>query len=613
MALRATGPGALANRDGSGWTYCARTLTLGTLAAATLLSGTALATHAAAAGVAENVIVRGQAGCAATVATTVTQLGGTVRRPLGILDGAAVTLGANRLAALRSAPCVASVTPDGTVTLSSIGGYDPTADVGSLYNTEQIIGAQAAWQKGHTGQNVGVALIDTGVSPVQGLTSNGKLFNGPDLSFASQTPALRYLDEVGHGTHMAGIIAGRDPANPWGGYVGDTSDFLGVAPDARIINVKVADESGAVDVSQVLAGIDWVVQHRNTGNANIRVINLSFGTNSTQSYILDPLAFAAEVAWKSGIVVVASAGNNGASSSGLNDPAYDPFLIAVGAADTQGTLTTADDTVASFSSTGTGSRAPDLVAPGVHIESLRDPGSQIDLNYGSTATVGDRFFLGSGTSQAAAVVSGAAALVLGQHPDWSPDDVKFALTQSATKLPNQPGTAQGSGELNVAAALQLKVSRGHNQQYNLPATGLGTLDGARGGVYVTANGVALTGQQDIMGNSFNSATMALSEANQSSWSGGTWNGAGWAGAGWAGAGWASTTWAGAGWAGAGWAGAGWAGSTWTGAGWAGAGWAGAGWAGAGWAGAGWAGAGWAGAGWAGAGWAGAGWADASWS
>ena len=609
------GPGALAHTDGSGWTRCARTLAIGTLAAATLLSGTALATRAAAAGVSrpEKVIVRGQAGCAASVATTVASLGGTVRRSIGIIDGAAATVSVRSSGGAARGPCVASVTPDGSVTLSSIGGYDPTADVGSLYNTEQIIGAQVAWHAGHTGQNVGIALIDTGVAPVQGLNAPGKLFNGPDLSFASQSPALTYNDEVGHGTHMAGIIAGRDQATRPARTPAIPADFIGVAPDAHIVNVKVADEQGAVDVSQVLAGIDWAVQYRNSNNMNIRVINLSFGTNSAQSYVLDPLAYAAEVAWKSGVVVVASAGNNGAGSSGLNDPAYDPFLISVGAADTQGSLNPANHTVASFSSTGSATRGPDLVAPGVHIESLRDPGSQIDVHYGATATVGGRFFLGSGTSQAAAVVSGAAALVLGQHPDWSPDDVKYALTQSATWLPNQSWSAQGNGELNVAAALRLKVNKGHNGQWFIPATGLGSLDASRGGVDVTSNGVALTGEQDIMGNSFNSASMALAEASRSAWNNGTWNGAGWAGAGWAGAGWAGAGWAGAGWAGAGWAGAGWAGSTWTGAGWAGAGWAGAGWAGAGWAGAGWAGAGWAGAGWAGAGWAGAGWADASWS
>jgi serine protease AprX len=625
MALEAAAPRALAHTDGSGWTRCARTLAISTLAAATLLSGTALATRAAAAGVSrpETVIVRGQAGCAGAVATTIAGIGGRVTHSIGILNGAVAVVNSDRLSALRAAPCVAAVTPDGSVTMSSIGGYDPTASVGSLYNTEQIVGAQAAWADGATGQNVGVAVLDTGVSPVQGLNAPGKLVNGPDLSFASQSPALTYLDEVGHGTHIAGIIAGRDQTAPSNGggkhhnsnsYAGDTSNFNGVAPDARIVNVKVADEQGAVDVSQVLAGIDWVVQHRNDGSVNIRVLNLSFGTNSTQSYILDPLAYAAEIAWKSGIVVVTSAGNNGAASNGLNDPAYDPFLISVGAADTNGSLDTSQHTVAAFSSNGTTARTPDVVAPGVHIASLRDPGSQIDLNYGATATTGSRFFLGSGTSQAAAVVSGAAALLVGQNPGWSPDQVKYALTASATPLANQAATAQGSGEINVEAALGIKMKKKtpYTQMF-LPATGLGSLDASRGGVDVTSNGVALTGEKDIMGNSFNSATMAAAEATQAAWNDGTWNGAGWAGAGWAGAGWAGAGWAGVGWAGAGWAGAGWAGSTWTGAGWAGAGWAGAGWAGAGWAGAGWAGAGWAGAGWAGAGWAGAGWAGAGWA
>jgi serine protease AprX len=635
QAVGAAGPRVLPNTDGSGWTRCARTLAIGTLAAASVLSGGALATRAAAAnaGRPQHVIVRGQAGCAASVATTITSMGGTVTRSIGILDGAAATVGSDRLSALRAAPCVAAVTPDGTVTMSSIGGYDPTADVGSLYNTEQIIGAQAAWAAGATGQGVGVALIDTGVAPVQGLNGPGKLINGPDLSFDSQTPALMYNDEVGHGTHMAGIIAGRDQPRAPKGYVGDTNDFNGVAPDARIVNVKVADEQGAVDVSQVLAGIDWVVQHRNDPKLNIGVLNLSFGTNSLQSYILDPLAFAAEVAWKSGIVVVASAGNNGAASNGLSDPAYDPFLISVGAADTQGSLNMANHTVASFSSNGTTTRTPDLVAPGAHIASLRDPGSEIDLAYGSTATTGTRFFLGSGTSQAAAVVSGAVALLLSRFPNATPDQVKYALTASATPLPNQPATAQGAGELNLQTLIKMNLKPGPATQRFQPATGLGSLDASRGGVDVTSNGVALTGEQDIMGNAFNSAAMAAAEAKQSAWGNcatvpsappppgptqstcqvGTWNGAGWAGAGWAGAGWAGTAWQGAGWAGAGWAGAGWAGSTWNGAGWAGAGWAGAGWAGAGWAGAGWAGAGWAGAGWAGAGWAGAGWADFSWS
>ena len=194
-----------------------------------------------------------------------------------------------------------------------------------------------------------------------------------------------------------------------------------MAPDARIVNVKVADESGAVDVSQVLAGIDWVVQHRNDNGINIRVLNLSFGTSSTQSYILDPLAFAAEVAWKSGIVVVASAGNNGAASNGLSDPAYDPFLISVGAADTQGSLNHGQPHCRCLLQQRHAPRAPPTSSPpACTSRACATPARRSTWRYGATATTGTRFFLGSGTSQAAAVVSGAAALILERSTPTQP-------------------------------------------------------------------------------------------------------------------------------------------------------------------------------------------------
>src|SRR5207248_10323584 len=129
-----------------------------------------------------------------------------------------------------------------------------------------------------------------------------------------------YVDNYGHGTHIAGIIAGN------GGAKG--SDYNGVAPDARLLNVKVADAGGAVDVSQVIAALDWVVQHRTDNGLNVRVLNLSFGTDSSQVYVLDPLAYAAEVAWRRGIVVVAAGGNDGKNNNSLADPAYDPYLLA---------------------------------------------------------------------------------------------------------------------------------------------------------------------------------------------------------------------------------------------------------------------------------------------
>jgi serine protease AprX len=206
----------------------------------------------------------------------------------------------------------------------------------------------------------------------------GKIVNGPDLSFESQASNLRDLDTYGHGTHMAGIIAGRADAAVAGRYAGDSTNFLGVAPDARIVSVKVADAMGAADVSQVIAAIDWVVHNRTTGGLNIRVLNLSFGTNTAHPYTIDPLCHAVEAAWKKGITVVAATGNAGfykaPGGPGLTSPARDPYVLSVGAADTMKTLSTGDDQVASFSSSGVGgsggTKNPDIGGARVPLRGL---------------------------------------------------------------------------------------------------------------------------------------------------------------------------------------------------------------------------------------------------
>jgi serine protease AprX len=559
----------------------------------------------------EAVIVRGDSpGCTSTVAAEVDALGGRMTRQLDILGGGSALLPAGAANALSDSACVAAVTPDSRLTLDSIGGYDPTSDVGSLYSTEQIIGAQNAWSHAYTGQGVGVALIDTGVAPVQGLNGAGQVVNGPDLSFDSQSSLLTNNDEFGHGTHMAGIIAGNDSYGAGTTYAGNSSQFTGVAPDSHIVSLKVGDEHGMVDVSQVIAAIDWLVQHRNDNNLNVRVLNLSFGTDSTQSYQLDPLAFAAEVAWRSGIVVVASAGNQGSASAGLNDPAFDPYVVAVGAADTQGTLNTSAHTVASFSSAGNGTRNPDLVAPGVHIASLRDPGSYLDTLYGSTATLSsnNRFFRGSGTSQAAAVVSGAAALLVSAHPGATPDQVKYALTTTATALSNQPANLQGNGELNIAKAVNAKLPGGLVRQSFVQSTGTGSLDSSRGSLHLIANGVTLSGEKDIFGNTFNTTTMAQAEANSTAWSGGTFNGTAWSGTAWSSTGWSGTAWSGTAWSGTAWSGTAWSGSVWTSTGWSSTGWSSTGWSSTGWS-----GTAWSSTGWSTTGWSTTGWSDYDWS
>ena len=206
-------------------------------------------------------------------------------------------------------------------TWGATSAYDPAADANSMYNTTLYNGAQAWWNAGYTGAGVDVALIDTGVSPVEGLAAPGKILYGPDLSLESQAPNLHNLDTNGHGTFMAGLIAGHDSTLTAPYASAPASAYRGIAPDARIVSVKVGVADGGVDVSQVIAAIDWVIQHRNDDGLNIRVINLSYGTNSTQDYTVDPLAYAAEQAWKNGIVVVAAGGNYGFQSHMNNAPA----------------------------------------------------------------------------------------------------------------------------------------------------------------------------------------------------------------------------------------------------------------------------------------------------
>lgn len=445
-------------------------------------------------------------------APRVRALGGRVVGRIGIIDALVAVLPAEHVAELRRAPGVAAVTPNARVRLMGGGDTDPGA-MGAPRNLATITGARSLWKRGITGAGVDVALIDSGIVPVQGLQGADKIAYGPDLSFESQSDSLRHLDTMGHGTHMAGIIAGRDAPASGETYAKQKDGFLGTAPDARIISVKVADATGATDVSQVLAAIDWVVQHRNTDGLNIRVLNLSFGTDSVQDYRLDPLAYAAEVAWRRGIVVVTAAGNGGEASTRLTDPAFDPFVVAVGAADPRGTTDVADDVVAGFSSRSA-SRPPDLVAPGKSIVGLRDPGSWIDTHYPS-AREGERLFRGSGTSQAAAIVSGAAALLVQQRPQATPDQIKALLVGTASPL-DAPSSAQGAGELNLHAAQRARTPQ--VVQTWEPSTGTGTLEGARGSMHVQHEGVVLTGEQDIFGHAFDTSAWSRSSLDGSSWS-----------------------------------------------------------------------------------------------
>jgi serine protease AprX len=553
------------------------------------------------------VVMAGEQGMAAARAAT-GALGGHITRDLTLIDGFAAELPAVALPLLAAVPGVRSVTPDHSAHPMSIApelGYDPT-DTGSLSSVTRITRAQDVWARGWTGAGVDVAVIDTGVAPVPGLDAAGKVLTGPDLSLDSPGAPARGLDAYGHGTFMAGLIAGRDAgvtkdATGCSGCLNssgysDPTHFVGVAPDARIVNVKVGAADGTADVSQIIAAIDWVVQHAHDSGVNIRVLNLSFGTDTVQAYDKDPLAQAAEQAWKHGVVVVVAAGNDGRGPRKLADPAYDPYVIAAGADDPSGTLATADDVVPDWAQHGTEARPVDVIAPAAHVIGLRVPGSFVDTLAGNTGQVGSRFQRGSGTSQASAIVAGAAALLVQEHPDATPDQIKALLDTTGALLPKNPKKPQnaikysGHGVLDVSSAASATVTA--SSQTWASSGGGGKLDKTRAGEYLADNGVNLTGEKDIFGHAFDSAAMAVKQASATAWTGGSWNGNRWTGDGWTPSGWVASDWTGNDWAGHRWSTGSWSATTWDGHRWSGAGWSGHRWSGDGWTGACWSSVGW---------------------
>lgn len=482
----------------------------------------------------------------------------TWRRGAAVIIGVSV-LGITGLAGATVAPAQAAYV-DGL-------GYDPIAAKGSLWHIAEAIGAHEAYEAGYTGEGVGIALVDTGVTEVRGLDT-GNVVHGPDLSFDSQDPELAHKDAYGHGTHLASIIAGRDAAGSPASYT-DESAFNGIAPDADLISVKVGAHDGAVDVTQVIAAIDWVVEHRT--ELNIRVLNLSYGTDSVQDPMIDPLTFAVERAWEAGIVVVVAGGNDGSGTTVLANPARSPYVIAVGASDTQGTVDPADDTVPGWATRGTNSRHVDLVAPGVSVLGARVPNGYADER-NPQARTGTRFARASGTSQAAAVVSGAAALLLEASPDSTPDQVKLQLQSTARPFRSTDVKYRGNGLVDVRAAQLRRVGNAAQPPAWL-STGLGSVEAARGSSHVHDGSSELRGEVDIFGNSWDAGSWAAMSAAGTAWDGGSWRGATWSGDGWDDdATWRDVEWASGTWSSKTWRTDDWSSKTWRDGAWSGDGW-----------------------------------------
>jgi serine protease AprX len=399
------------------------------------------------------VIIQKQAG-ASHLESRVAQLGGRVTGDLRIIRAFAAELTAESALRIAADPAVRWVSLDVPVTSTACNECVDLTNLANVYI--RTIRAEQLWNNSPylQGQGIGVAVVDSGINP------NGDLYT--KMGVNRQVMDIRFntdynqntSDGYGHGTHVSSIVGGDGSES--------SGKYIGVAPMVNIINVKVSNDDGSSSVTNVVQGLQWVLEHKN--EYNIRVVNLSLNSTVAESYHTSPLNAAVEILWLNKIVVIASAGNQG--SGAIYPPANDPFIITVGATDDKKTTRLYDDTLASFSAygtTGDGFAKPDLVAPGKNI-TARLVNTNMGLAQAHPSNViSGTYFTMSGTSMAASVVSGAVALLLQDEPNLTPDQVKYRLTATANKdFSGYSANKAGAGCLDIYAAVRGSTTQSAN-------------------------------------------------------------------------------------------------------------------------------------------------------
>jgi serine protease AprX len=511
-------------------------------------------------------IVRG----ARSVESAVVRMGGRVTHDLPLIHGFSATVPAGDLDRIARIPGVTSLTLDrSTKVMGSVTTTTSSAGLNSVYR--HVVRADSLGTVGGDGHGVTVALIDTGVTPLPDV-ANALVSVKTDPLGLTSAPCINFSDEptcddsYGHGTFLAGLIAGN----------GHDSNglYAGTAPGAKIVSIKIAGADGSADVSTIIAAIQWVVSFKDT--YGIRVLNLSLGTDSTQSYTVDPLDYAVERAWNAGIVVDVSASNRGPAAGTISKPADDPFVVTVGAIDDRGTNGLGDDTLPDFSGRGPtaadGLAKPDVVAPGAHLVSLAAPGAAITTQFPPNMPAPYR--RGSGTSMSTAVVSGLVADMLSARPTMSPNRVKFALMSTARNDASNDRTAVGAGLVDGYNAA-FNAPLGLANQGVTPSSGTGSLAASRGTTGVVLNDVNGTVLSAASGDltqqllTWNPTTLLTDPWSGTSWYGTSWYGTSWYGTSWYGTSWYGTSWYGTSWYGTpdgtSWYGTSWYGGSWYGA------------------------------------------------
>ena len=371
-----------------------------------------------------------------------TKIGALLKSELKLIQSVVYTVTRSQVESLAADPDVEYISPDRTVK-------------NSLDYANPAVNANLAFSAGFTGQGIGVAVIDSGIQKKPDLDTNLLLLRLSRVVYNESFVKgdKRFEDMYGHGTHVAGILGGDGEKSTGSAY---TRTFRGIAPGVHQINLRVLDANGVGTDSAIIAAIERAIQLKLL--YNIRVINLSVGRPVYESHTTDPLCQAVEQAWKAGIVVVVAAGNEGRNNTFGNEgygtimsPANDPYVITVGSMKDMSTTSRGDDQIASYSSKGPTSIdhvvKPDIVAPGNRIVSLAASGniaqaSSLALNLvpqsyyqrnGSSTAASSDYYMLSGTSMAAPMVSGAAALLIQKRPNLTPDQVKAILMKTATK------------------------------------------------------------------------------------------------------------------------------------------------------------------------------------
>lgn len=373
------------------------------------------------------------------VAQAIEWVGGTVVRDLPIIDATVARVPARDLTAIAAQPSVQRISPDGAVQGSALQlkkgepGTGKKGDASSFLNLYlDTLNVRPVWEMGLRGEGIGIAVIDSGIDTLLDFGADMGLERSHSDSRILDTIAFNGSDNLddlsGHGTHVAGIISGN----------GVQSDGLyrGIAPMANLIALNISDEKGRAYESDSVAAMLWVLENRE--RYNIRVVNLSINSTAESSYHESGMNAAAELLWLNGVVVVASAGNN--LSEGINParaaPSNDPFIITVGASDERVTGDPADDRKSQLTAhaiTKDGFAKPDLLAPGVEIVSVLAEDSEWASRY-PDRVVGESYFRASGSSMAAPMVAGAAALLLQSNPNLTPDQVKQRLLDSGPSI-----------------------------------------------------------------------------------------------------------------------------------------------------------------------------------